>query len=139
VIVDAGRDGAAGGEGGDEEAGDAEAAQREGGVDVRRLGGRQVLEEAAPLVEVDDEDGVLPAGPGRHRAVGAVEPRLAGADVAVRMVVRGEALLLAQERRVDEGDLGEAAGGAVGEEVVVGVGDAGVLRPQSPRKGRSLA
>src|SRR6185369_10044671 len=87
VVIDARGDRGAPGEGGDDEAGDAEPPLLEARIHVRRRAGRDVLEEPAPLVEVDDEDGVLPRRARRHRLVRAVQERLAGADVAVRVVV----------------------------------------------------
>ena len=68
-------------------------------------GGAHVVEEAAPLVVVDDEHGARPAGPVRHRVEDAGEERVARADVGVRMVVvRARRRRAVDEPRVDERD-----------------------------------
>ncbi len=90
VIVEAMRDGGAPRPRRDDERRHAEAAQAV--VVARRAVGwrngkaarRHVLEEAAPLVEIDDEQRVRPVGARRHRLVDRVQEDLAVADVRVR-------------------------------------------------------
>ena len=82
----------------------------------RPPGRRDVIEEAAPFIVVDDEQGAVPLRALRYRGVDPVEIVLARADVVVRMIVRSGSGGLLKERRIDEGDVGQRAGGAVGVE-----------------------
>src|SRR5213596_3215633 len=84
----------------------------------RRHRWRDVVEEAAPFVEVDDEDRAPPGGALRYGRIDAVHHRLAGADVAVRMVVGARTGQLLQETPVDERHVWERARGTIGVEGV---------------------
>ena len=112
----------------DADAGDPEARQAvvEGEVAVvlaavGDLARPDVVEEPAPLVVVDEQD---PAPILRRLDEGVDDvghERLADADVAVRVLVAGGSLVLPQEGGVDEGDVGQLAGGGVGVELRDGV------------------
>ena len=76
-----------------------------------------VVEEPSPLVVVD-EHGAAPELRRVEKRVGDLgHEGLAVADVAVGVLVPGDALLLAVERRVHEGDVGEVPAGSIGVEV----------------------
>ena len=46
-----------------------------------------MVEEAAPFIIVDDEDGVRPVRAGRYRIVDLIDEVFARPDVSVRMVI----------------------------------------------------
>ena len=99
----------------DDETGNSEAAQRVLRFHVRSPRRRDVIEEPAPLVEGDHENGRPPRRAPDDRAVRAREEGVAETDVTVRMVIRRRALVTAVARRIDEADFREASGAAVVE------------------------
>ena len=106
-----------------------------GGVRNRRGRGRHVVEEPAPLVEIDEQHRPLPR---RTRADGGVDPieeRLAGPDVAEGMIVRPRSGRLREERPVDECHLGQRPGTAIGEEFVQRPADRDILGAPQPEEG----
>src|SRR5205823_15073917 len=125
---------------GDEQGGRAEAAsaicasRRLIGRGNRSHRWRNVVEEAAPFVEIDDEDRAAPRGALRDGRIDTVHHRLASADVAVRVVVRARTGQLLQETPVDEGDSGERPQGAVSVERVDRATDGQVLAAPQPQE-----
>src|SRR6185295_2898124 len=102
---------------------------------VGDLAGTDVIEEPAPLVVVDEQD---PAPILRRLDEGVDDvghERLADADVAVRVLVAGGSLVLPQEGGVDEGDVGELAGGGVSVELRDGVHPAAASAAVEGREG----
>src|SRR5437763_16229703 len=83
-----------------------------------------MIEKAAPFVVGDDEHGRAPLRAADDRIVGAGEERLTCPDVGERVVVPRKAALAALAEGIDEGDVREAAGSAVTEEVGVRAEDA---------------
>src|SRR5262249_59471995 len=94
---------------------------------------RNVVEEAAPLVVVDDEHGARPGGAARHSLVDLVQELLSDANVGVWMVVSRGAGPFVEEARVHVPDLREGAGRAIREERREGAADVQVLR--APERG----
>src|SRR5207248_1452657 len=105
-------------------------------VHVRGGGRRYVVEEAAPLVEGDDQYRSRPRRRLGDRAVHAVHGGLTVADVAVRVVVLGQPVdRLQEQRRVHIGHRRQVTGRRVVQERVVGVADAEVLQaPQGQER-----
>ena len=61
-----------------------------------------MVEEPTPFVEIDDEDGVRPVAAGGNGTIDSVEKGLAVTDVAMRVVITGDALVFTQKPRVYE-------------------------------------
>jgi hypothetical protein len=99
--------------------------------DARRA---HVVEEAAPLVVVDEQRGARPQRRLDHRLDHVVHERLPRARVAARMLVGAQA---GGEAGIDERDVRERARGEVGEQVLEVMRTAGVLRAPEPIAGRS--
>src|SRR6201987_2718978 len=77
---------------------------------------RNVIEEASPLIEVDDEHSPRPRGALGNRGVDLVQKRFTIPDVCMRMVVVRSAAGLIIEPRIDEGFLWGCARCAVSYE-----------------------
>ncbi len=93
--------------------------RRFGRVGIRRGAGRDVVEEAAPLVEVDDEHRLGPGRAAGDRLVDIGQETLPDPDVAVRMIVAARAGAFVLEAGIDEADGGQLAGLAVQQELRV--------------------
>ena len=78
---------------------------------------RDVVEESAPFVVVDDEHGLVPAGSRRHGVEHLRQEGVPGADVGQRVIVGRGAGAFADELRVEVGHVGECAGGGVAQEL----------------------
>ena len=87
-----------------------------------------MIEEAAPLVEVDDEHGVGPCRALRDCEIDLVQKGLAIANVGVRMIVVGCAAVFIYEARIDEGDVGQCSCGAGKEELCIGPANREIAR-----------
>ena len=122
----------------DDDARDAEPAQRQRRIDIGGTRRRDVVEEAAPLVVGDHERGRAPLRAGDDRVVRASEKRLARTDVGEGVVVLRETVLAALAKRVDESDVRQPSRFAVVEEIGIGVEDVVVSVAQCFRNGSPL-
>ena len=108
------------------------------GASARRNGGdrrRDVFEEPAPLVEVDDEHRALPLRRLRHGGIDLVHEGLAVADVAVRVVVIAGPDRLLRIWTVHERDVGQVARGGVLVELLDGLAGGHILRAPQGEEG----
>ncbi len=99
---------------------------------------RDVVEEAAPLVVVDEHRAALVLGRLDESVRDVRHERLAQADVAVRVLVGREAVAAAavQEGRVHEGDLRQVAGRRVRIELRDRAGPRDATRSVERREGQ---
>src|SRR6267142_1605191 len=128
-------------EGGSDHGGDAQAEQsfaiHEVGVDIVGSGGarrRYVLEEAAPLVKIYDEDGVGPVRSIGHGFECVVEEAISFANVGVRMVVVAGAVVENGVDGIYEGNRGQRSGGCGEQKICVGPRNASVLWSPEPEE-----
>jgi len=105
------------------------------GVRNGRGRGRHVVEEPAPLVEVDEQDRPLPRRARRDGRVYPIEERLTGPDVAERVIVRTRPGRFREEGPVDECHLRQRPCTAVGEEFVQRPTDREILGAPQPEEG----
>src|SRR5260370_8253388 len=94
-----------------------------------------MVEEAAPLIEVDDEYRPAPRGAARHRRIDAVHHRFAPAHITMRMVVRPRPGQLLEETSIDERDVRKRPCRAVNEECADRTADRYVLPAPQPEEG----
>src|SRR5262249_6413015 len=115
-----------------------EAAQPgEGRVGVGSRGRGDVVVEAAPLVECDDQYGPAPHRAAGDRLVDRVEEGVTVAYVPVRVVIAGQAVDgLEEQWRLHVRHGGQVAAGRIAEERVPGPADAGVLEPPEGEEGQ---
>ena len=112
-----------------------EATQRGGRADVGRGARDHVVEEPAPLVEVDDQQRVAPGRTRGDRRVDVGEELLPDADVGGGVVVPRDPVALPVEPRVEEAHRRQRPRRGVGHELLVGLGDRHVLRsPQGEER-----
>src|SRR6267154_1715439 len=107
------------------------------GVDIVGRGGsrrRYVLEEAAPLVKIYDEDGVGPVRAVGHSLECVVEEAISFANVGVRMVVVAGAVVENGVDGVYEGNRRQRSGGRGEQKIRVGPRDASILWSPEPEK-----
>ena len=89
----------------------------------RRQWWRNVLEEPAPFIEVDNQDRLRPIRAAGYRIVNLIEENFAVADVGVRMIVARRAAVLVFEAWIDVGDVRECAILSVDQELRERFGD----------------
>src|SRR6266404_2713000 len=107
------------------------------GVDIVGSGGsrrRYVLEEAAPLVKIYDEDRVGPVRSIGHGLECVVEEAITFANIGVRMVVVAGAVVENGVDGIYEGHRGQRSGGGGEKKICVGPRDARVLWSPEPEK-----
>src|SRR5712675_2838034 len=107
------------------------------GVDIVGSGGsrrRYMLEEAAPLVKIYDEDGVGPVRAVGHSLECVVEEAISFANVGVRMVVVAGAVVENGVDGVYEGNRRQRSGGRGEQKIRVGPRDASILWSPEPEK-----
>ena len=96
---------------------------------------RDMLEEAAPFVEVHDEHRVRPLRPIRHRFECFIKEFVSFANVRVRMVVVARAVIQNRVARVHKGHRGERSGGRLHKKLRVEFRYSEVLRPPQREEG----
>lgn len=78
---------------------------------------RDVLEEAAPFIEGDDENGVAPGRAGRKCLVDVHEEGVAVSDVRVGMIIVARSVVEDGIGRVNERDCGKVTSGGIIQEI----------------------
>src|SRR5260370_20763693 len=89
---------------------------------------RDMLEKAAPFVEVYDEHGVGPLRSVGHSLESLIEEQISFADVGVRMIVISCAVVEHGVSGIDEGNSGERPGGSSREKFRIKARNAQILR-----------
>jgi len=107
------------------------------GIDIVGSGGsrrRYVLEEAAPLVKIYDEDRVGPVRSIGHGLECVVEEAITFANVGVRMIVVAGAVVENGVDGIYEGNRRQRSGGRGEQKIRVGPRDASILWSPEPEE-----